>query len=123
MGRGGRTGVCSRRCGRRNCDPRRTGNYVGSAYSPCPLVCRVTSAFYPGIYWAGKAARERARYWPVFALGGFYLWGAGVLVLHYGPEWKLLRPARDLMPFTLFMAAFTAIASVAAQWFAARQAH
>jgi len=55
-------------------------------------------------FWAGRLARNQNEYGPIVALSGGYCWASGILVLHYGGKWGLLRAdSHDYVPFTVLI--------------------
>jgi hypothetical protein len=56
------------------------------------------------MFWIGRLARNRNRYGPAIAMGAGYCWASGILVLHFGGKWGLLRAdSHDYVPFTVLM--------------------
>ena len=60
---------------------------------------------YACMFWARNRTRTQGDYGPAIALIGFYAWGTGLLVIHYGTEWGILNYHRgnDVLAFSLFM--------------------
>jgi ABC-type Mn2+/Zn2+ transport system permease subunit len=65
---------------------------------------------YVCMFWARNRSRIRGEYGLAIALIGFYAWGTGLLVIHYGTEWSLLsHESDDLIAFSAFMILVVAI--------------
>ena len=56
------------------------------------------------MFWVGRLARNQNRYGPAIAMSAGYCWASGILVLHYGGKWGLLRAdGNDYVLFTVLM--------------------
>ena len=54
--------------------------------------------------WARTWIKKGRNYGPMVALIGCYAWGSGLLVIHYGTEWGLLKAHdSDSLSFSVFM--------------------
>jgi hypothetical protein len=69
---------------------------------------------YVCMFWARNRSRTQGDYGPAIALIGFYAWGTGLLVIHYGTEWGVLNHngGSDLIGFSVFMIFVIAITFV-----------
>jgi hypothetical protein len=83
----------------------------GQLLVPSGMFVGIQIGFYMGAFWAGKWARQRGRYWPISLLAGFYLWGTGLMIMHYGVRWGILPSFGDSFGFSICMALVTVIAS------------
>lgn len=88
---------------------------LGRAWSelglPIGAYVAIQVVTYVCMFWARNRSRTRGDYGPAIALVGFYAWGTGLLVIHYGTEWGLLshRGSNDLIAFSVFMILVVAI--------------
>ena len=78
-------------------------------FLPAALFVGLQIGSYLCAFWAGKLARKQGITWPMALLSGFYLWGSGLLIIHYGTEWKLLPPIGDAVSFSLCMVLVTVV--------------
>ena len=56
------------------------------------------------MFLVGRRGRERNEFGPTIAMTAGYCWASGILVLHYGGKWGLLKAdSRDYVPFTVLI--------------------
>jgi hypothetical protein len=83
-------------------------------FVPAGLFVALQIGAYLGAFWAGKWGRQKKRFWPMALLSGLYLWGAGMIIMHYGARWGILPSFGDSFSFSVCMVFVTMIA-----WFVA----
>jgi hypothetical protein len=76
---------------------------------PMALCLVIQVCFFAGAFWAGKLARGQGRFGPMCILAGLSLWGTVLIVMHYGPLWKILPVFGDTLSFSIFMILVTLI--------------
>jgi hypothetical protein len=77
---------------------------------PISLFVGVQLGAYIAAFWAGKWIRQHGQYGPMPLLGGFYLWGTGLVIMHYGSKWGILPSDVDYFSFSVYMTLSTVIA-------------
>jgi hypothetical protein len=92
------------------------GLHIGLARQWSELVVPVAAyvglqvATYTCMFWARARSRTKGDYRAAVALAGFYAWGSGFWLIHYGPKWGLLHVRTDdEMGFTVFAIVCVAI--------------
>jgi len=78
-------------------------------FVPAGLYVGLQIGFFMSAFWARKLARLQGRFGPMVLLCGFYLWGTGVILIHYGAKWGILPSNNDCFSFSVLMAAITVI--------------
>jgi len=92
--------------------------HVGYAVSwahlfvPTALFVGLQIGSYLEAFWVGKWGRQKKRFWPMALLSGFYLWGAGMIIMTYGARWGILPSFGDSRGFSVCMALITVIAGL-----------
>lgn len=90
----------------------------GKILGPMAAFLGLQLGTYVGMFWARNRARSEGDYRLATVLAGFYCWASGLMVMHYGTEWGILRDYRndDPLVFSILLALITGMI-FAVVWF------
>jgi hypothetical protein len=87
---------------------------------PAGLFAGLQVGCFMGAFWARKWARQQGRFGPMALLSGFYLWGTGIILMHFGSSLRILPSDDDCFSFSVVMTVITVIIWILARKFGKR---